>query len=266
MSEGIAGALALLVEGVIFFCLQEPETVERMGKIGKYLTELLTGWAILMSTASVALLFIPLLFPNKFAPAWCIWVGAAICFLAANFIVWNRQYEKAKNSDAQLTDLNSRAIKILGVMEPQVNQYTLTVSGLEYRIDVFNASMKHSARNAEAKLIKIEPDVSGLRLPVWLEQMHDRATPKTTNFHLNPQDHQYIDVVLTRTDLDGMYICHTVSGVQAVIPHGRYVFTISVTADDMSGDVKELEVWDTDGTLHCETLPQNTGSIPSSHV
>ena len=191
MLQGIAGAFALLAEGAIFFCLQEPETVVRMGKIGKYLTELLRGWAILMSTASVILLFVPLLFPTKIAPAWCIWLGAAFCFLAANFIVLNRENERVEQAETRIGELIARKVRIIGVvLPPQKNEYTPTVSGLEYRIDVANASEALSVRNVEVKLERITPDIPELRLPVWLQQMHDNAPAKQTKFDLNPFAHK----------------------------------------------------------------------------
>jgi len=254
MPQEIAGAFALLVEGAIFFCLQEPETVARMGKIGKYVAELLTGWAILMSTVSVILVFVPLFSPKKMVPAWCIWLGAAFCFLAANFIVWNRENKRVDQGVSRIKELTARKVRIVGVvLPPQENQYTPTVSGLEYRIDVASASEALSVRNVEVKLEQITPDIPELRLPVWLQQMHDNAFVKQTKFDLNPSAHKYIDLVLNRSDGTGIFVCHTVPGVQNRIPRGDYILTVSVTAEDASGDTKEFRVWNTDGELHCET-------------
>jgi hypothetical protein len=266
MSEEISGALALLVESVICFCLQELETVERMGKIGKYLGELLTGWAILMSTASVGLVFMSLLFPNKIAPAWCIWLGAAFCFLVANFIVWNRKYEQTQQAEERIRQLTAREIIISGVVyPPQSNIAPTGANGLEYRIDIYNPSSNLSLHDSEVRVIQIEPDVPELRLPVWLQQMHDHGSTKQTTFQLNPQDHKYIDLALNWSDAEGITICHTVCGVLSRIPSGDYILTVAARANDAKGDTKRFRVWDTDGTLRCEMLGRSTGSIPNSH-
>jgi hypothetical protein len=61
MSVEVVGCVALFVEGEVFFILQEPETVSKMGYIGKYFAKLFKGWVALMSTSSIFLVFIPLL-------------------------------------------------------------------------------------------------------------------------------------------------------------------------------------------------------------
>jgi hypothetical protein len=98
---------ALVVEGLIFQILQEPETFARMGYIGKYFTELFRGWAVVMSTASVVLLFLPLVFPNQFkdssaVPARYIWILAAFCFFATGYQVWRRERTLVEAKDAEI--------------------------------------------------------------------------------------------------------------------------------------------------------------------
>lgn len=87
--------------------------MERIGKIGKYVVGLLKGWASLLSTTSIILVFTPLLFPNKFAPAWSIWLGAALCFSVANFIVWNREHERAQKSETALVQIENARPQIV---------------------------------------------------------------------------------------------------------------------------------------------------------
>lgn len=256
MSEGIAGAFALLVEGLIFFSLHELETVGRMGKVGRYIVELLTGWAILMSTVSVVLIFVPLLWPNKIAPAWCVWLGAAFCFLVANFIVWNRENTKFQQGQNRIKELTARKLNIAGViLPPQKNQYSgTTVTGLQYRIEIANISEALSVQDIEVKLERIIPDVPQLRLPVWLQQMHDNAVVKQTKFDLNPNSRKQIDLVLNRSDDSGMFICQTVAGVQNRISQGAYVVTISATGKDAIGDTKKFRIDNTGGAFHCEMV------------
>ena len=100
MLDPAIGSLAFLLEGIIFFMLQEPEAVSRMGYIGKYITELFRGWAVFLSTvASLVFLFLPIFFPGTFKdssniPSSYSWGLSALCFLAANFIIWKREHVK----------------------------------------------------------------------------------------------------------------------------------------------------------------------------
>lgn len=218
-------------------------------EIRVFLKSILFRWWALMSCAIWTLTAI---YGEKFNKTneWYVrtsfWLGVSVLCLAA-FLAWREQYRRAQQ-------LTARRLKIVGVTPPQNNQYNTEVSGLEYRIEIINESETSSVYDAEVKLVRIEPDVPELRLPVPLEQMHDRGTPRKNSFNLNPQDHKYIDLALTRTDLTGICICHTVPGVQAVIPRGAYVLTVSATGDNAIGDTKRFRVWNTDGTLHCEMV------------
>jgi hypothetical protein len=119
MSVELAGPLALFAEGAVFFTLQEPETVSKMGYIGKYFAGLFRGWAVAMSTAaSLVLLFLPLLFPSTFEdssaiPASYVWIAAAICFVAANFMFWKRDYKRAEEMASKLGEVESGKPRLL---------------------------------------------------------------------------------------------------------------------------------------------------------
>jgi len=122
MSVEAVGAAAIFAEGTVFFILQEPEVVSRMGSVGRYFVGLFSGWVALMSASSLILLFLPLLFPDRFRspsaiPAWCIWLGAALCFLATNFMVWHREHKRAEHAETSLREIE-KAKPCLKLMEP----------------------------------------------------------------------------------------------------------------------------------------------------
>jgi hypothetical protein len=197
-------------------------------------------------------------------PVACLASVGATRLLLSPFLIYRD--EDAKLAERRVKELTTPVIKIVGLTPPQTNHYTPVTSGLQYRIDVFNTSGALSAHNAEVKLIQTEPSISELHLPLPLEQMHDRGNPRETSFSLNPQDHKYIDLVRTRSDFDGFFVCHVVSGILSGFKWGEYVLTVKVTADNTPPDIKQFRVWGTDGNLHCEMLGQNTGSILSSHI
>lgn len=105
MPEELIGALAFLVEGATFFCLQEPDTVAKLGAVGKYIVALFTGWAALMSVLALILVFLPSTFPDKYR--WSIWLAAALCFVVANFMVWNRERKLATDATSRLAELET---------------------------------------------------------------------------------------------------------------------------------------------------------------
>jgi hypothetical protein len=84
--------------------------VATIGTFGKYIRSLLTGWAALMSTVSLALLFLPTTFPDKYR--WCIWLAAALCFAGANFMAWKHEYQKAQTVENKLNDIEEAKPKI----------------------------------------------------------------------------------------------------------------------------------------------------------
>jgi hypothetical protein len=160
--------------------------------------------------------------------------------------------------EQRIIELTSRSLKIIGVPEPQINQYP-TATGKQYRVDVFNSAQAKSVSDVEVKLVNITPNVPNLRLPLNLPLMHDRSQPPQTSFQLNPQDHKYFDLVLNRSDLVGIFVSHTVSGVQNHIPSGDYVITVQATGNDVPIELREFRVSDTaaGGELHCEMLPDS---------
>jgi len=105
MPVAIVGALALLAEGAVFFCLQEPSTVAGMGVFGKYIHSLFTGWTALMSALSLVLLFLPSTFPDKYR--WCVWLAAALCFLAANFMAWAGEHRRTQQAETALAEIEN---------------------------------------------------------------------------------------------------------------------------------------------------------------
>jgi HAMP domain-containing protein len=140
----VAGALVLAVEGILFLLVQEPELVSRMGYLGKYFSALFHGWAAAMSTvASLVLLFLPIILPDKFkdssaAPASYVWVAGAICFLAANFMIWTRSQkalDEIENARPRLM-LNEPGAIASG---PIAQTFSNPISGkiLKQRIDNF---------------------------------------------------------------------------------------------------------------------------------
>ena len=175
--------------------------------------------------------------------------------LLSPFLVYRTRDNEAKEAENQVRELTTRVIKVNGVPSPQEDHYLpTTTTGLLYRVDVLNASEVRSVRNVEVKLTGIEPDIPELRLPVPLQHMHDRTTPRQTSFHLNPQDHKLIDLVYARSDYKGIFVAHTVAGVQSQIPSGNYTLTVRATGDDTRAEVARFHVWDTGGILHCEML------------
>jgi hypothetical protein len=108
MAVEVFGIPVFFVEAIVSFALHEPDTVSRMGIVGKYFVELFKGWAILMSTLSLVFLFAPVLAPDKFKNSsvvtpTSVWILSAICFLAANFIVWKREHDRAETEKAKNT-------------------------------------------------------------------------------------------------------------------------------------------------------------------
>lgn len=60
--------------------------------------------------------------PNKFngqaaVPAWCIWLGAAFCFLVANFMAWRREVRRAETAESKLHEI-SHATPRMKLKEP----------------------------------------------------------------------------------------------------------------------------------------------------
>ena len=85
MSAETVGSVALFLEGMVFILLQESDWVSRMGHFGKYLTALFSGWVAWMSAATLILVFLPIVLPDKFKsssaiPASYVWIGGALCF------------------------------------------------------------------------------------------------------------------------------------------------------------------------------------------
>jgi len=102
-------SLVFLTEGIVFFVLQEPETVSKWGNIGKYISALFQGWTAAMSAASLVLLFLPLFAPGKFknSSAILIWTLSALCFVAANYRVWRQEHDRANTAQAKLIEIDS---------------------------------------------------------------------------------------------------------------------------------------------------------------
>ena len=228
MLEGIVGALALLAEGIIFFCLHEPETVARIGKIGKYAVEMLKGWAVLMSTLSVALLFVPLLLPNKIVQSWCIWLGAAFCFVVANFIVWNRGNQRAQVAEHALEEVEKAKPKIvlrepnaihvqdigMGIRVSGVPHTEKTVPFVKVRfVNKPKGNYPNSVAQKVSARIRIS-DLSGKCQVDMAGRWDDTTQPSFIAFGFSKTDLQFVDFGILQErgldiafrDIDGSFV------------------------------------------------------------
>lgn len=253
------GSIVLFALGVVFHFLHNQEEWKAMRKLRHFVSDA-GAWGVASDFASFIFYVIGIVQASKNGAASVtafVFVAASVpLFWIGAYLAWDKVKGKVQGSEDQIADLKTAYVKILGVHVPQDNQYTETITGTQHRIDVHNSSTAKSARDVEAKLIRVEPGVSSLRLPVPLAHMHDRSHPQQTKFQLNPEDHKYIDLILNRSDLSGMVICHTVTGIANHLPSGDYVLTVQVTGENIPVECRRFRVWDTDGTMQCEMLPE----------
>jgi hypothetical protein len=100
----IVGPLALLLEGLLFFLLQEDEMRSRLlpHMFRQYLAAIFDTWVGKMSgAASIALLFLSLFVDSRIL-ARATWAAAAICFLTANYAAWYRERQRVIEQETQI--------------------------------------------------------------------------------------------------------------------------------------------------------------------
>lgn len=117
-------------------------------------------------------------------------------------------------------------------------------TGVEYYIDIFNASETQSLECVRVELVALSPDPIGF-LPVPLHIKHENY--ETREFDLNPHSTRQIDILTGPIDdprsQKEMIIPHTVNRERFPLPRDNYRMTVRAGAKNATPVEAVFEVW-----------------------